>query len=1457
MVAVGASAGGVEALKTFVSFIPKDTRSSFVILPHLAPDHDSQLGDILGRAAALPVLEADQNMPVEAGHIYVLTPARYLALVDHGLFVEAPAEPRGLRMPIDYFMRSLAKTAGSLAVGVVLSGTGSDGTIGLREIKGAGGVALAQSPETCLYDGMPNAAIEAGVVDKVGDLEDLCKTITELADRLQQAPESNDFPKKDLNDVLALLKARTGHDFTAYKGGTVTRRVRRRMNLLRFDTLADYLAYLRENSDELRQLFDDMLINVTCFFRDTTVWDNVRYKIIAPLIENAAAKRDPIRIWVPACSSGEEAFTIAILMEEECSKQQQPCDWQIFATDLDADAVAHGREGYYRESIADDVNAERLQRFFKRENAGYRINKNLRDKVVFAHQNVLTDPPFSRLDFISCRNLLIYLDNKHQEQLLETFHFALKEECFLLLGTSETTGPRKHEFQALESKDHIFVRKPGRSIARLSPRADAALAGGLGKPAFSSSQERQRDLADKVRRSLLERYAPAAVTVQETGEIVYFHGPVRRFVDHPEGAPSNSIFDILPPALRSRAREAIKATKAAGNDTFRRSAKVRFADRDATVNLECALIRDMEQILFVLTFIEVEDHEAPESPTAGGETDQVVQLESELAILREDLQTTVEELETSNEELKASHEEAVAANEELQSANEELETSREELQSLNEELITVNNQLEEKIAEVEKSTDDMRNLLTSTKLPVLFLDPELKISGFTPSLADLVETRDGDIGRPVTELAFKVDDTRLIEDALSTLADLTPAEMQIRSSTGETYLRRIQPYRTSDQRINGVVVTYADISQQADIAEMLAGRERQQRIIAEVGQTALNARDLTVFLNELCASLRVALNCDFAKVLRFDAQDDRLDLVAGAGWTSGAVGKTTVPSGVKSQGGYTLKQDSPILVTDIAEERRFDAPQLLTDNGVRSGVSCLIEVGGKRWGVLGLHDRDPNHFLREDLTIIQAAANVAASTIMQIERESHIARESLISSLALKAADLGVWQYDVWSQDVVLHNRLKEMIGIEQSRSTAPLSDLLSMVLPDDRERFESALQKTCEDGTPLKEEFRLIRPDGGEIWMVARGERMRENGRLTVLGVNTDITERKASEEQNRFVMRELDHRVKNVLAIILSIAKITGRTATDFPSFIESFENRLQAMARTHSLLAEGRWRGAGLRSLVGDELAHSESGRNVTIDGPDVALSPTAAQAFSMALHELCTNAMKYGAFSVADGELLVSWQRINASDREEKLLFEWKERKGPEVKKPETKGYGSTVLERIFSTQLSARTQIDFAPEGLVVTSEIPIQQLSTGAAIKEAKTTPLPPQIDLSPLVDARVLVLDDEWLIAEQHAQYLLGAGASVLGPFNTIDQARKPLGVEKIDCAVLDYNIGGQSVEDLIPQFRAKGIPVLIVSGYGSAVEFSERTGGLHYLAKPVSPAAMLGRVALLIEEQRGDDAP
>lgn len=1453
VVAVGASAGGIEALKSLVECIPADLKATFVILQHLAPDHESQLVKILARSAKLPCEEADEDMAVQPGRIYVLPPDRYLKIVDHGLFIEEPSDPRGSRMPIDYFMRSLAETAGAQSIGVILSGTGSDGTLGLRAIKGAGGVTFAQSPETALYDGMPRAAIEAEHADQVGTINEICAEIERFA---QQSSEDlgKDFKRTDMHAVLALQKARLGYDFAPYKSGTISRRIRRRMNLMRCATLGEYVEYLRENPTELSQLSDDMLINVTAFFRDAKLWDEFATKVVGPLVEGAEGRT--IRVWVPACSSGEEAYSLGILFDEHCAKSKITCDWQIFATDLDEGAISKGREGLYPASIVGDLTEERLRKHFRKEGNQYRVEKRLREKVVFAQQNILSDPPFSRLDLVSCRNLLIYLDAAHQDQLVETFHFALNDNGYLVLGTSESVANNSRLFRSIAGKAHIYRRKPGRSTAQFARNGgETPETTEIARFLDKTRKARGDDLGEQVRRSLLNRYAPAGVVVDGHGNIQHYVGPVRRFIETPEGQPTNNIYDLLPTSLRARVRKAVRKC-AAGDSSEDKPGNVHFDDRDQAVRIDCEKLPDQQnesEPHYLITFIEVEEARPASKPEVGEEGEEYVrQLEHELEIVREDLQTTVEELETSNEELKASHEEAMASNEELQSANEELETSREELQSLNEELVTVNHQLEDKIEEVEKTTDDLRNLLTSTKLPVLFLDQQLNISSFTETMRGLIELRDADVGRPLSDLAMKISDEKMAADARKVLDDLQPSEREVSGPDEKIYLRRVQPYRTADERIGGVVATFTDISDKALSARRLADRERQARIVAELGQKALSAREIDAFLEDVCASLREAVDCDYAKVLKLNSKDNRFELVAGAGWQAGMVGKATVETARKSQAGYTLREEGAVLVTDFEDERRFEAPALLVDHKVRSGVSTMITLGEEGWGAIGLHDRAPHKFSERDLDILRTAANIISMTLMQLTREEYLKRERLSLSLAMRVADMGVWTFDPKSDDVTWDNKLRAITGLGSKRTSPKAGDFLGRVHEDDRERVDEGLRKTVDEGVPFDTEFRFIRPDGETIWLLGKGEEMVDaHGNRVLLGINADVTSRKRSEEQTNFMMRELDHRVKNLLAVILSICRITSKSSNNIDDFTEAFTARVDAIARTHSLLAQARWKGTNLRALLLEEVGPQSDENQVEIEGPEVTISPTAAQALSMLFHELMTNAIKYGSLSTPQGRLQVTWRRLD--ELENTVELSWNETGGPPVKRPEHKGFGTSVIEHVAGQQLDSDIKVSWRKAGLQLKIVIPEKNIAPITA-ENTGGFEVARSVSHDVLENKRVLILDDEWLIAEQHADLLSAVGAEVVGPFLSLEQAmREDAG--SLDLAILDFALGDDDVLPLANKLNDSNVPIVFVTGYGSNMQLPERFKDDLVVAKPAGASAVLDSAAWIVTRYHGSD--
>jgi two-component system CheB/CheR fusion protein len=738
--------------------------------------------------------------------------------------------------------------------------------MGAQAVKAVGGVCIAQDPDTAKFPHMPRALIDAGLADfvlRAGEMPEVLLGYARhpYARGERPAQQGQRAERLAYNEIVSILRARTRRDFSGYKRPTVLRRIQRRMGLNQLTDIGEYARTLRQSPGEAAALADDLFIHVTGFFRDAAAWEALRTQVIRPLIKS----REPdasVRAWVTACSSGEEAYTLAILLMEEALAEGKPLDVKVFATDMAERSLNMARSGIYPLGIEGEVPPERLDRFFERQETGYRIKKELRERVVFAPQNVLQDPPFSRLDVVTCRNLLIYLEPSMQERVLKLLHFGLREGGALFLGTSETVAGLSELYEAVDKKWRIYRRvgssRPGTVVfplpARLVPpslagegehgseaaaaaEAEAgALALGLGAAAALGMP--RVSVAHATQRALLDRYTPASVVIDREHRVVYFHGKTDRFLTQPSGEPTRDLLELAREDFRGALRQALQ--KAVGDN-------VPASARDGWMETAAGRVRVEVQVApldvraapgyFLVSFIEHADPPPAAAPKVGSpsmahETARVA-LESDLRKVREELQSTIEELQTSNEELKASNEEVTSVNEELQSANEELETGKEELQSLNEELTTVNTQLQHKADELEQTTNDLSSLLTSTDIAVLFLDTRFCIRRYTPAVTDLVEMRPSDLGRPLSDLALKFDDPRLAADARTVLDKLVPAEREVVSRSGRWYVRRILPYRTADRRIDGVVITFLDISALKGAERALAEHEDEYRLIFE------------------------------------------------------------------------------------------------------------------------------------------------------------------------------------------------------------------------------------------------------------------------------------------------------------------------------------------------------------------------------------------------------------------------------------------------------------------------------------------------------------------------------------------------------------------------------------------------------------------------------------------------
>jgi two-component system CheB/CheR fusion protein len=822
---IGASAGGLEAIEQFFTHMPTNAGIAFILVSHLDPSHASMMTDLIGRFTKIAVVEAGEGMQVEPDHIYVIPPNRNMAMFHKTLHLSVPDHPRGLRMPIDFFFRSLAEDQGERAICIVLSGTGSDGTLGLRAISGAGGMSMVQDPASAKYDGMPESAIKTGLADYILPAEKMPEQLIGYIARFYRKAARRTLPIAEkapgtMQKIFMLLRSKTGHDFSLYKKNTIHRRIEKRMSVHQFQDVPQYVRYLQDNPDEVKILFKEFLIGVTNFFRNAEAFDILRKKIL-PKVLSGKPENYELRIWVPGCATGEEVYSIAMVVRECTDDLKHNLNVQIFGTDIDEEAVARARAGLYLANIGLDVNSQRLKRFFIKEENGYRIKKEIREDCVFAIQNVIKDPPFTKLDLVSCRNLMIYLEPQLQNKLIPLFHYSLKPGGVLLLGPSESIGGFSDLFPVIDKKWKFYQRKESK------PSIDAS-----SFPAFHGAYEREgvgkpRDIGRiggtgipaLAQRILLANFAPPSVIVNMKGDILYIHGQIGKYLEPPPGQPTVNVLEMARKGLRLELRSALQNAVSNNRDVALRDLKVITDSGVHPVNLTVKPIRDVEQGegLFLVTFGDVLPVKKAAPDRSKGrstrENAHVAELEQDLKYTRENLQATIEELQASNEELKSTNEEMQSTNEELQSTNEEMETSKEELQSVNEELITVNAELQTKIEQLSRAEGDMKNLLDSINVGTIFLDSEMKIKRFTADITNVINLIASDIGRPLGHIVTNLEDVDLVAEAGKTLDTLRWNEKEVRTRDGKYYLMRTIPYRSMENVIEGVVITFTDITQ--------------------------------------------------------------------------------------------------------------------------------------------------------------------------------------------------------------------------------------------------------------------------------------------------------------------------------------------------------------------------------------------------------------------------------------------------------------------------------------------------------------------------------------------------------------------------------------------------------------------------------------------------------------------
>jgi two-component system CheB/CheR fusion protein len=849
VVGIGASAGGLPALLRFFENMPQHTGMAYVVILHLSPRHKSSADQVLQRVTRMPVVQVVNPVQIRADHVYVIPPNRHLTMVDSYLGLADLERPRGSHVAIDIFFRTLAEVHRERAVAIVMSGTGTDGAVGLTRIKEQGGLTLAQSPADAEHEGMPDAAIRTGIVDFVLPVVDMPQKLIELWEnaRAIELPPTGDgeeqiahspladtveLAEEALQRVISMLLSRTGHDFKQYKRATVLRRIERRMQVRSVHTLPEYRALLEADARECNALLDDMLIGVTNFFRDREAFEAVEREIIPELFKDKSPTEE-VRVWVAACSTGEEAYSLAMLLADHAVDMAQPPPFQVFASDIDNGAITQARCGDYPASIITDVAPSRLRRHFTKDDDRYHIRKAVRDRILFASHNVLRDPPFSRLDMVSCRNLLIYLNREVQARVLEMFHFALKPGGYLFLGGSESAESVADYFIPVDKKNRIYrARATSRTVG--SGAQLPSPAGRLPESILRPPARRQFSYAE-VHQRALALAAPPSVVLDKDANIVHMSQQAGQFLRMSGGEPSRNVLALVLPELRLELRSALYQVQHGSGAVECRPIPVRLTDREGIIGMRARRFHDDDSTEdFTLVLFD----EAPplsEAPPPGVTRDDLVltQLETELQRTKEQLQETIEHSEISTEELRASNEELQAINEELRSATEELETSKEELQSVNEELITVNFELKVKVEETGKANDDLNNLIASTDIATVFVDSAMRIKRFTPRATDIFSVIASDLGRSLLDLTHRLDYEQLADDVSATFDTLRPVEREVRSDDGRWYIVRLLPYRTTEDKIEGAIMTFFDITARRLAEEQARVSEERMRMVAE------------------------------------------------------------------------------------------------------------------------------------------------------------------------------------------------------------------------------------------------------------------------------------------------------------------------------------------------------------------------------------------------------------------------------------------------------------------------------------------------------------------------------------------------------------------------------------------------------------------------------------------------
>lgn len=1123
IVGIGASTGTYEALKQFFQVVPLNPGMTFIVAQQQS-SHQSRLTAILGLNAAIKIVEAKSGTRIEPNHAYIAPEGCCVQVKNHAIRIARPSNKFGSKTVIDDLFRSLAKSYGAQSACIVLSGSGSDGTAGLRALKAAGGLAIVQDPKTADYPAMPISVINANAADRVLPIEDIPPLLLGYA-QFPPIELNGAHSSSGLRTVAALLKTRDNFDLNQYKESTVQRRICRRMCLTNQHTLDQYVALLREQEQERQHLMHDLLINVTDFFRDREAFKELENLAVSDIVQRAETG-STIRVWVSGCASGEEAYSIAILFLESIERFGRELGLRVFATDVDEEAISIARQGVYPISIVSELPASYINKYFMPLNENYfLVQPHLRDCISFATQNVCSDPPFSRIDLISCRNLLIYLRREAQEQVFKSFYFALKTHGYLFLGSSESTGSQQTMFKTLSQKGRIYLKNENSLNQTIRPRSlgfDYLRNRNVRRP--DTSQANVSNPAASAREAILKTVGPS-VLIDADNRVVYTHGKVDGFMHIPEGEARLDFIRMIDPELRTRLRSGIFKARKSDSKVIIHSPRSflerKFNQSPLEITIYPVRQDNLDEGALLIRFEEQAGNvevTREHNLSSNDQETMIEAIERELKETRQELQNTVEELETNTEELKSAHEEALSTNEELQSANEELEASTEELRSLNEELTTVNTQLKEKILELELAHNDIENFFESTNLATLFLDSNLRIKRHTPAAERLLDLNSEDIGRSIFDIKRRLINDETIIDAKKVLENFEAIEKEITTENNAWYQRKILPYRTAERRIDGVVITFNDITTLRQTANRLSFRERQHAMVAKLGIEALSSDNIDKFMDQIVRDVVSILDVEMCKITRYRPAQNDLMLVAGRGWKKGIVPyETTIPADLASQSGFTLRERSAVIVEDLNEEKRFNGPQLLLDHGIVSGISCVIESRRHPYGVIGVHTKSKRIFTTDDANFLCSVANLLSIAIQRIQSEHKLRESEERLTLAREAANIGIHDHDLKTNIIKWDSRVCEIMGVETSAFPVTFDVFEQCIHPEDRDQVKAAIDNLTRNpkNHGVKMEYRVLNQlDCSVRWIEASSKVFYTNGDAArIVGTIQDVTQRKTIE--------------------------------------------------------------------------------------------------------------------------------------------------------------------------------------------------------------------------------------------------------------------------------------------------------------------------------------------------------